>query len=86
MDIKEPYMNNYCEKCKKEYPLNYSNFKGFGRPDYDEEIQEQEPIEDKSYMVRITAVALNVRSGPGTNYPVVKVLREGGNSFTIVDE
>ena len=71
---------------QKEYPLNYSNFKGFGRPDYDEEIQEQEPIEDKSYMVRITAVALNVRSGPGTNYPVVKVLREGGNSFTIVDE
>ena len=71
---------------QKEYPLNYSNFKGFGRPDYDEEIQEQEPIEDKSYVVRITAVALNVRSGPGTNYPVVKVLREGGNSFTIVDE
>ena len=71
---------------QKEYPLNYSNFKGFGRPDYDEEIQEQKPIEDKSYMVRITAVALNVRSGPGTNYPVVKVLREGGNSFTIVDE
>ncbi|MDD7006048.1 MAG: peptidoglycan-binding protein [Lactobacillus johnsonii] len=71
---------------QKEYPLNYSNFKGFGRPDYDEEIQEQEPIEDKSYMVRITAVALNVRSGPGTNYPVVKVLREGGKSFTIVDE
>ena len=71
---------------QKEYPLNYSNFKGFGRPDYDEEIQEQEPIEDKSYVVRITAVALNVRSGPGTNYPVVKVLHEGGNSFTIVDE
>ena len=71
---------------QKEYPLNYSNFKGFGRPDYDEEIQEQEPIEDKSYVVRITAVALNVRSGPGTNYPVVRVLREGGNSFTIVDE
>ena len=71
---------------QKEYPLNYSNFKGFGRPDYDEETQEQEPIKDKSYIVRITAVALNVRSGPGTNYPVVKVLREGGNSFTIVDE
>lgn len=71
---------------QKEYPLNYNNFKGFGRPDYDEETQEQEPTEDKSYVIRITAVALNVRSGPGTNYPVVKVLREGGNSFTIVDE
>lgn len=65
---------------QKEYPIGYSNFKGFGRPNYDEKTTEFEP-----YVARITAVALNVRSGPGTNYPVVKVLRDKG-AYTIVEE
>ena len=39
-----------------------------------------------NYIVNTNSANLLLRSGPGTNYPVVKVLREGGNSFTIVDE
>lgn len=72
---------------KKHYPINSSSFKGFGRPKYEETKQEEPDTEDtfEPYVARITAIALNVRKGPGTNYPVVKVLRDGG-AYTIVAE
>lgn len=38
-----------------------------------------------SYMVKVTASALNVRKGPGTNYAVNTVIRDKG-SYTIVEE
>lgn len=38
-----------------------------------------------NYVVRITATALNVRSGPGTDFGVVMTLEHGG-AYTIVDE
>ena len=37
------------------------------------------------YIVRITANVLNVRSGPGTNYPVVRTVKKG-EAYTIVEE
>ena len=39
----------------------------------------------KPYIVRVTASALNVRKGPGTNYGVVMTIRDKG-SYTIVEE
>lgn len=39
----------------------------------------------KPYVVRVTASALNVRKGPGTNYEVATVIRDKG-SYTIVEE
>lgn len=73
---------------KKHYPIGSSSFKGFGRPKYEEPKQE-EPIKDEEeftpYVARITAIALNVRTGPGTNYPVAMVIRNGG-AYTIVAE
>ena len=39
----------------------------------------------KGYKVQVTASALNVRSGAGTNYKVVKVVRKG-QVYTIVSE
>lgn len=39
----------------------------------------------KSYVVRVTAAALNVRKGPGTNYAVASVIRNKG-VYTIIDE
>lgn len=39
----------------------------------------------KSYVVRITASALNVRKGPGTTYEIVQTLPKGGG-YTIVEE
>ena len=38
------------------------------------------------YIVRITAKALNVRKGPGTNYSVVKTLVNDQNAYTITEE
>ena len=38
-----------------------------------------------SYKVKITASALNIRSGAGTNYPVVGVIRDQG-VYTIIEE
>lgn len=67
---------------KKHYPVGYSGFKGFGRPKY--ETKQEEP-KFEPYVVRLTAIALNVRTGPGTQYPVVMVIR-GGGAFTIVAE
>lgn len=67
---------------KKHYPVGYSGFKGFGRPKY--EAKQEEP-EFEPYVVRLTAIALNVRTGPGTQYPVAMVIR-GGGTFTIVAE
>ena len=67
---------------KKHYPVGYSGFKGFGRPKY--EAKQEEP-DFEPYVVRLTAIALNVRTGPGTQYPVAMVIR-GGGAFTIVTE
>lgn len=67
---------------KKHYPVGYSGFKGFGRPKY--EVKQEEP-DFEPYVVRLTAIALNVRTGPGTQYPVAMVIR-GGGAFTIVAE
>lgn len=67
---------------KKHYPVGYSGFKGFGRPKYE---AKQEKPEFEPYVVRLTAIALNVRTGPGTQYPVTMVIR-GGGAFTIVAE
>ena len=67
---------------KKHYPIGYSGFKGFGRPKY--EAKQEEP-NFEPYVVRLTAIALNVRTGPGTQYPVAMVIR-GGGAFTIIAE
>ena len=40
---------------------------------------------DKSYKVKVTASALNVRKGPGTNYGVATVIKKN-EIYTIVDE
>lgn len=45
----------------------------------------QNGAEQKSYLVRITASVLNVRSGVGVNYPIVTQVKKG-EAFTIVDE
>lgn len=37
-----------------------------------------------SYAVRVTATSLNIRSGPGTQYPTTGVIKDKG-SYTIVD-
>lgn len=39
----------------------------------------------KSYMVKITTDALNIRSGVGTNHAIVDVIKDGG-VYTIIDE
>lgn len=67
---------------KKHYPVGYSGFKGFGRPKY--KAKQEEP-DFEPYVVRLTAIALNVRTGPSTQYPVAMVIR-GGGAFTIVAE
>ena len=38
------------------------------------------------YLATITAEALNVRTGPGTTYTVVTVLRNDKNTYTIIEE
>lgn len=45
----------------------------------------EEPI-FKSYVIKITAKTLNIRQGPGTNYPVVKTFKNDPHRYTIVEE
>ena len=45
----------------------------------------QNSAEKKSFIVRITASALNVRAGAGTQYKINTVVKKG-EAFTIVDE
>ena len=40
---------------------------------------------DSSYVVKVTATTLNVRSGPGTNYSITTTVYKGGK-YTIVKE
>ena len=42
-------------------------------------------LEFKPYMVKVTADALNIRKGPGTNYTIVGCITDKG-SYTIVEE
>lgn len=44
------------------------------------------PTTAGSYMVRITANALNIRKGPGTTYQVVDTLINDKNAYTIIEE
>lgn len=44
-----------------------------------------ETDEFKSYLVKVTSAALNVRSGPSTNYGVTMCIRDKG-TYTIVEE
>lgn len=43
------------------------------------------PTGFKSYIVKVTADALNIRKGPGTNYGKVGMIKRGG-AYTIVEE
>ena len=52
------------------------------------DIVEKSPVDDtqeKGYRVKVTTVALNVRSGPGTNYKISQVILDEG-VYTIVEE
>ena len=45
------------------------------------------PSKFTPYMVKVTADALNIRKGPGTNYDIVGIIQDGGKcAYTIVDE
>ena len=50
---------------------------------------EEKPVEKndefKSYKVKVTASALNVRKGPGTNYAIKTVIKDKG-VYTIIEE
>lgn len=51
-----------------------------------EKVESATKVEEfKSYMVKVTSAALNVRSGPGTNYGVNMCIRDKG-TYTIVAE
>lgn len=39
----------------------------------------------ENYQIRVTASALNIRKGPGTQYPVVNMIANGG-VYTVVEE
>ena len=49
------------------------------------DIIEKVPSDDEGYRVKVTTAALNVRSGPGTNYKVNQVILDEG-VYTIVEE
>ena len=51
-----------------------------------QEAPEPQKDEIKAYTIRVTASALNVRKGPGTNYAIVKTLVNDPNVYTIVEE
>ena len=64
----------FCEDAGEEYKVYDPN----GKQLYPE-------VKKESYMVRITAKALNVRKGPSMEQSIVNVVSRGG-AYTIVDE
>lgn len=80
---------------KYEAPADKSEKKRRERAEYAEEMLAKygsrqtadKPVsgETKQYKVRITAAALNVRKGPGTNYGVAMTIRDKG-VYTIAEE
>jgi uncharacterized protein YgiM (DUF1202 family) len=72
-----------------EKPANQSEAVRLKRAEYGEEYfrkyaQGTEVYPPCPYVARITATELNVRSGPGPNYPVVRTVVQR-EAFTIVD-
>jgi len=59
----------------------------YGQYFYDKYATGVQPTPSPSvpYIVRITADELNVREGPGTNYPIVMTVHRG-EAFTIVQQ
>lgn len=47
------------------------------------ELAPEKPVGTAPYMVRVTATALNIRSGPGTQYKITGTIRDQG-AYTIV--
>lgn len=44
------------------------------------------PVYFEPYLIKITASALNIRSGPGTNTKILRTLVNDPNTYTIVEE
>jgi len=81
------------EKVAKGYSKTGYNFEGFVYPEYNfnTEVTPKEivskPVQNtfNSYMVKVTASALNIRKGPSTDYVVVGCIKDQG-TYTIVEE
>lgn len=52
---------------------------------YTEIIIPEDP-KNVQYQIKITSNTLRVRKGPGTNYSIVRTLRNDKNTYTIIDE
>ena len=100
IDINHVIMHNmvtgkWCPQpwCKNEQALqNWNNFinqvKGAGGTTsqlMSNETKVPVPPAFNSYIVKITADVLNVRTGPGTNYPVITKIKDKGK-YTIMEE
>lgn len=57
----------------------------YGMEFYDSYATEKDAKGSCGYMVKVTASVLNVRKGPGTNYPIVTTVKKG-ETYTIVGE
>ena len=74
--------------CKNEQALtNWYHFlnKVAGTASTGSLVKPQDPPTAAPYIARVTANVLNVRSGPGTNYPIVLQVKKG-SAYTIIEE
>ena len=95
-DLTELHVCSHAEAYKRGYGSNHGDIdhwlKKFGkdmnwfRGEVKKLRKEKEPVEVfKSYKVKVTASALNIRKGPGTNYKTNGCIRNKG-VYNIVDE
>lgn len=86
----------FCQECAEEAARGFCKYVGI--PYYDTSIPtpvEEKPtpapaptpapVQNSSYIVKVNVAALNVRKGPGTNYDVNCIIKNG-EKYTIVEE
>lgn len=81
--------NSSDQVASRTYPRSYASISGFGHPKYDTSTSTANitTAENNDKMLNIAGIvtvgALNVRQGPGTNYPVVSVLQKGATVIIV---
>ena len=89
-DIQDWNDNSELKKMGEAYAKAAAEYLKLSKKNTAEKVPEKYAPANKEakfepYVVRVTASALNVRKGPGTNYAIVTVIRDKG-AYTIVDE
>lgn len=74
----------------KSYALNYNRIAGYGRPDWNVASESDAPVaapaapapapsvkSESGYVVKVAGDTVNIRTGPGTQYTAIEIVKKG---------